>query len=56
MATRKHGGKRNGAGRKPVKDKKEPVFIYVKGSVINKAGGKLPLKRKLEASLNGVDN
>lgn len=51
MATKKHGGKRNGSGRKSVSDKKEPVFIYVRGSVIKKAGGKAKLKAKLEAGL-----
>lgn len=56
MATKKHGGKRNGSGRKPVTDKKQAVFIYVKTSVIKRHKTKEALKAKLEADLNGVDN
>lgn len=51
MATKKHGGKRKGAGRKPVTDKKEAIFVYIKGSVIKKNGGKEAVKDKLEAAL-----
>ena len=35
----KHGGKRNNAGRKPVKDKAMQVSIYPRASVIKKLGG-----------------
>lgn len=51
MATKKHGGKRPGAGRKEVKDKKEPIFIYVKKSVIKKHGGKPSVKAFAEAAV-----
>ena len=53
MAVKKtHGGTRKGAGRKKVSDKKEPVFIYVRRSVIDKNGGKQTLKRILEEHVN----
>lgn len=51
MATKKHGGKRNGSGRKPVVDKKQAVFVYIRKSVIKSNGGKKAVKRKLEAVL-----
>jgi len=34
-------------GRKPVKDKKQMVSIYVRPSQINEAGGKIALREKL---------
>ena len=33
------GGKRKGAGRKPVKDKKQVVTNYIETSIINALGG-----------------
>lgn len=33
------GGVREGSGRKPLKDKKQGLWIYVAGSVIKKNGG-----------------
>lgn len=39
MAKKKqHGGKRKKAGRKPIEDKKVPVTLYVRESVINAIG------------------
>lgn len=34
-----HGGPRKGAGRKPAADRKVPVTIYVKESIIKTVGG-----------------
>ena len=51
MAKKKHGGKRQGAGRKAVTDKKEPVFIYVKKSIIKKHGDVKAVKAFAEAAL-----
>lgn len=34
------GGKRNGSGRKKVKDKAIPITIYIRKSVIQAKGGK----------------
>jgi hypothetical protein len=36
----KKGGKREGAGRKPVEEKAIPVTIYVRPSIIEEMGGK----------------
>lgn len=52
MEVKKHGGKRQGSGRKPVADKKQAVFLYIQKSVIEKNGGTTELKRKLLATLN----
>lgn len=38
MATKKHGGARMGAGRKPVDDPKITFAIYPRQSVIEKLG------------------
>lgn len=51
MATKKHGGKRPNAGRKEIKDKKEPIFIYVPKSIIKKHGGKPAVKAFAETAL-----
>jgi len=52
MATKKkHGGRRPGSGAKPKKDKKQPVFLYLKESTIENNGGKEALKEKLETQL-----
>lgn len=54
MATKKkRGGARVGAGRKPLKDPKDSVFIWVRKSVIKKHGGKDKLKVKLESACEG---
>lgn len=34
-----HGGKRNGAGRKPVDDPKIPLTIYIRKSRVKAVGG-----------------
>ncbi len=34
-----HGGVRPGSGRKKLTDKKEALFLYVEGSVIDANGG-----------------
>ncbi len=53
MAIKKtgRGGARPGAGRKTEKDKKQSIFIWLKTSSIKKHGGKVALKRRLEAEL-----
>lgn len=40
MREKSKGGTREGAGRKPTTDPKQPVTIFVKTSVINAYGGK----------------
>ena len=42
------GGARKGAGAKPKKDKKQPLFLYVRGSVIKGNGGRDKSKAKAE--------
>lgn len=44
----KHGGKRKGAGRKPVPDKKIQVTIGIKESEIEKLGGEAQVKNKIK--------
>lgn len=44
MSTKKHGGSRKGAGRKPLKDKRIQLDIYPLQSQIRKAGGKKKAK------------
>lgn len=51
MVVVKHGGKRNGSGRKPHTDKKEALFIYVPGSVLAFFGGKENAKKYAEQAL-----
>jgi hypothetical protein len=45
------GGKRQGAGRPKVKDKKVQIFISVKQSVIKKKGGLTKLKKQIYENL-----
>ena len=50
------GGKRTGAGRKPLEDRKdikEPVTIWVSANVIEKVGGLEALKDKLTKFAGG---
>ena len=42
------GGKRKGAGRKPIKDKKIAVTIYVRPSEIERLGGIVAFKKSLK--------
>ena len=44
----KRGGKREGAGRHKVEDKKKPVTVYIRNSVIEK-NGKETLQGKLKS-------
>jgi hypothetical protein len=39
-----HGGKRPGAGRKPIEDKKKQIHISLRESEIEKLGGKENVK------------
>jgi len=41
------GGKRKGAGRKPIADKKQTIVIYVETSKVNNAGGIDELKNEI---------
>lgn len=54
MTDKKHGGKRNGSGRKKLKyeEKKIRITIWPKGVFINKAGGKKAAK---ELALNAIE-
>jgi hypothetical protein len=45
------GGARPGAGRKPKKDKKVPIFSYVEGSYVDAVGGKLVAKAISEKAI-----
>ena len=38
MKKKQHGGPRPNSGRKPVDDKKKPVILYLRESVIDKLG------------------
>jgi len=38
MEAPKKGGKREGSGRKPTEDKKQPVCVYVYSSTVEKHG------------------
>ena len=42
-----HGGKRPGAGRKPIKDKKKQIHISLRESEIEKLGGKEVVKNRV---------
>ena len=44
------GGKRKGAGRKSLNenDKKQPLFLYVEASVIEKNGGQKQCRERAE--------
>jgi len=48
-STKKSGGARKGAGRKPLplSEKKSTLKLYLKNSVINKLGGEEVLKDKI---------
>ncbi|HSW96983.1 MAG TPA: hypothetical protein VLF89_04100 [Candidatus Saccharimonadales bacterium] len=45
--TTKRGGKRKGAGRKPIKDKKKPFVVWLRPSDIKRCGGKNKVMRLL---------
>lgn len=47
------GGKRRGAGRKPVLSKKKQISLYVEGAKILKFGSEEKLKDKLYNFING---
>jgi len=49
MKKKTHGGKRKLAGRKPIEDKKVPVTIYVRESVIETLGLEVVKERCYEA-------
>lgn len=49
MPRRTHGGTRSKAGRKPIEDKKIPITIYLRKSVIETNGGTEEVKEKLTA-------
>jgi hypothetical protein len=42
-----HGGKRPGAGRKPIEDKKKQIHISLRESEIEKLGGKEVVKNRV---------
>jgi len=50
--TEKRGGARVNAGRKPIKDKKKPVNLFIQESKIRKFGGVEKLKIKLYNFIN----
>jgi hypothetical protein len=50
--TEKRGGARLNAGRKPIKDKKKPVNLFIQESKIRKFGGVDKLKTKLYNFIN----
>lgn len=53
MEQSKHGGKRKGAGRKPVLSKKKQINLYVEGSKIIKFGSEEKLKEKVYGFIDG---
>jgi hypothetical protein len=52
MEEKTRGGKREGAGRKPVKDKAVQVTIYLKPSVIKALGGKDAVQTIMKAAVH----
>lgn len=48
---KKSGGKRDGSGRKPLPEKKEPLTLYLYPSVIIRNGGRLGCRQKVEGFL-----
>ena len=52
--TSTHGGKRKKSGRKPITDKKQTVTIYIRSSVIEKAGGMDNLKELIYSQFNAL--
>lgn len=48
---RKQGGKREGSGRKPLPEKKEPLTLYLYPSVITRNGGRIGCRQKIEGFL-----
>jgi hypothetical protein len=48
------GGARAKAGRKPIEDKKVPLTIYVRQSVIERVGGKDEAKQIATDAVEGV--
>jgi hypothetical protein len=47
MKKENRGGARPNAGRKPIKDKKMQLYVYVRQSKIDLHGGKDELKQKI---------
>jgi hypothetical protein len=53
MEQNKRGGKRLGAGRKPIGDKKKPITLYVENNKIYPFGGEEQMKGKLYEFISG---
>lgn len=51
----KRGGKREGAGRKPIKDKKIPFVMWYPKSFIKKWGGAKKLRGLVDRLLINID-
>lgn len=51
MEKRKRGGARKGAGRKPIKDKKIAITLWIKKSTIKLYGGKAKFKKSVYVGL-----
>lgn len=56
MELKKHGGKRRGAGRKSVIDKKQQVVLYVPGKDVLKFGSPDKLKDRLKDFIDSFEN
>jgi len=56
-STKKAGGKRKGAGRKPLplSEKKSTLKLYLKNSVIENLGGAESLTKKLLNYIDGLN-
>lgn len=55
MKKKGSGGKRNGSGRKKIKDKKIPLTVYVKGSFVKRLG-KTKAKRLAISAIEDSEN
>jgi hypothetical protein len=55
MKTTKRGGARENAGRTPIEDKKRPLTIYVRESIINKLGGRIIALQELNKFINKLN-
>ena len=55
METKKQGGKRRGAGRKPILDKKKQISLYVETGKVVKFGNEEKMKERLYKFIDGYD-
>jgi len=52
MKKNKQGGRREGAGRKPLPEKKIPLTVYKEESTVNRVGGRDQARQLMSAALD----